>query len=40
MTVALFYSGHSLGPVGTIAVIVAVVVRVAWMFAARRWNRR
>jgi hypothetical protein len=39
MTEAYFYSGHSLGPAGSIAVIVAVVVRIAWMFARRR-NRR
>jgi hypothetical protein len=39
MTEALLYSGHSLGPVGTIAVLVALVVRLGWMFARRR-NRR
>lgn len=36
MTVAYLYTGHSLGPAGTMAVIVAVVVRLAWMFGRRR----
>jgi hypothetical protein len=39
MTEALLYSGHSLGPVGTVAVLVALIVRLGWMFARRR-NRR
>ena len=39
MTLAYFYSGHSLGLPGIIAVAVAVVVRIAWMFGRRR-NRR
>jgi hypothetical protein len=39
MTEAYFYNGHSLGPAGTIAVVVAVVARVGWMFLRRR-NRR
>jgi hypothetical protein len=39
MTEALLYSGHSLGPVGTVAVLVTLIVRLGWMFARRR-NRR
>jgi hypothetical protein len=39
MIEAYFYTGHSLGPDGTIAVIAALVVRLGWMFARRR-NRR
>jgi hypothetical protein len=36
MTVAYAYNGHSLGLAGTIAVVVAVAVRLAWMFIRRR----
>jgi hypothetical protein len=39
MTSAYLYSGHSLGPAGTIAVIVGVVLRIGWM-SVRRRNRR
>jgi hypothetical protein len=39
MIEAYLYSGHSLGPVGTIAVVVALIVRLGWMFARRRSRR-
>jgi hypothetical protein len=36
MTIAYLYTGHSLGPAGTIIAIVGVAVRLGWMF----WRRR
>jgi hypothetical protein len=39
MISAYLYTGHSLGPVGGIALAVAVVVRIAWIVAQRRSRR-
>jgi hypothetical protein len=36
MTLAYYYSGHSLGLAGTIAVVAALVLRLAWMYRRRR----
>jgi uncharacterized membrane protein len=36
MTLAYYYTGHSLGLAGTIAVVVALVLRLAWMYRRRR----
>jgi uncharacterized membrane protein len=36
MTLAYYYTGHSLGVAGSIAVAVAVLLRLAWMY----WRRR
>jgi len=39
MIEAYLYSGHSLGPAGTISMVVALTVRLGWMFARRRSRR-
>ena len=36
MTLAYYYNGHSLGLAGTVAVVVALVLRLAWMYRRRR----
>ncbi len=39
MTLAYFYRGQSLGPTGSIIVVVAVAARLGWMFWRRRSRR-
>jgi hypothetical protein len=39
MILAYYYTGHSLGLGGSIAVVVAVALRLGWMYRSRRRNR-
>jgi hypothetical protein len=39
VTLAYYYNGHSLGLAGSIAVGVAVALRVGWMLVRRRGRR-
>jgi hypothetical protein len=36
MILAYYYNGHSLGLAGTIAVVVGIAIRLAWMYRRRR----
>ncbi len=36
MMLAYDYNGHSFGLAGTIAIVVALVLRLAWMYRRRR----
>ncbi len=40
MMLALYYTGHSLGGAGTIAVVAALVLRLGWMLCSRGRRRR